>query len=300
MASTHIPKVSIGMPAFNSASTIGSAIESLLQQSFDDFELIVSDNASTDGTGKILQDYAARDPRVRVFHQPTNIGANLNYSAVVRLARGRYFKWASSSDWCAPDFLRLCAAVLDTRADVVLVYPRARLFQQDPANARDYEFDVDLQDSSPANRLARVVHDFRLNNAMNGLIRTDALRRTRLIEHYPSGDVVLMGHLALLGKLLLLPDALYYRRMEPETATSLMDAKAVERHHYPTATLRALFPNWKLHLGWLRVVLSVPMTWRERRRAIATVSRMCCWRWRDLIGDLAAAVRFFLPHPRRG
>ncbi len=116
---SSIPKISIGIPAYNSAATIGVCIASLLGQSFGDFELIVSDNASTDSTRDIVERLAQQDRRIRYVLQPENIGANQNYSYVARVARGEYFKWASSSDWCAPGFLEKCLTSLDQNRDAV-------------------------------------------------------------------------------------------------------------------------------------------------------------------------------------
>jgi glycosyltransferase involved in cell wall biosynthesis len=96
--SRDAPTVTVGMPAYNAAPWIGASIESILGQSFRDFELVISDNASTDATFAICQRYASADARVRVIANPHNIGANRNYVAVLRASRGRYFKWASSND----------------------------------------------------------------------------------------------------------------------------------------------------------------------------------------------------------
>ncbi len=107
------PRISIGMPCYNSERWISPAIESLLGQTFEDFELIVSDNASSDGTWDIVQRYAASDDRIRPYRNPENLGASANFNRVFELARGPYFKWASSNDWCAPGLLDACHDALD-------------------------------------------------------------------------------------------------------------------------------------------------------------------------------------------
>ena len=141
--SRDAPTVTVGMPAYNAARWIGAAIESILGQSFRDFELIISDNASTDDTLAICQRYASADARIRVVANPQNIGANRNYFAVLRAARGRYFKWASSNDLCAPTFIEKCIAALEREPSAVLAAPRTWLFQESPADATPYERDVD-------------------------------------------------------------------------------------------------------------------------------------------------------------
>jgi glycosyltransferase involved in cell wall biosynthesis len=295
-----IPKISVGMPAYNSSATIGNAIESLLEQSFADFELIVSDNASTDSTRDVVEGYGSRDSRIRYVRQPVNIGVNPNYSHVVRCARGEFFKWSSSSDWCAPRFLERCLKVLQAHDDTVLVVPRTRLFRGSPATSEDYPSDIELLDDLPSARLKHLNSHLALNNAMNGLIRMSALARTRLLGPYMSADVVLMGHLALLGKFRLVDERLFYRRMEKATATALQDAATVLAQHYPEAGAHTLFQGSKQQVQWVRAALTAPMPLGERLRCLAYVAKMCYWKREAYLQDLRGAwyylARRILPH----
>ena len=284
---TRSPRVTVGIPAYNAERYIEATIESLRNQSFDDFELIVSDNASSDGTADLVAAIAARDPRIRLVRQTRNIGANMNYSGLVALARGEYFKWGSSSDWCAPTFLECCVGVLDRSPDVVLACPSTQLFESSPDDAVEYPYDLSAMESSAVERFWHVAQGMRLNNVMNGVVRTGALRRTRLIEHFPGADKILIGHLALLGKLALLPDRLFYRRMAAATATKLMSSDRVRLHHYPTRTSRSLLPTWRTYFSWTQVVLAAPLSSSERRRALAFVLRMCFWDRASLLRDVA-------------
>src|SRR6266508_180906 len=92
------PLVSIGMPVFNGQRFIRQALDSLLSMDYPNFELIISDNASTDGTAEICQDYAARDRRIRFYRNAKNEGAFGNFARVLALARGNYFMWAAHDD----------------------------------------------------------------------------------------------------------------------------------------------------------------------------------------------------------
>lgn len=286
------PRVTIGMPVYNGAPTIEASMASLLSQTFGDFELIVSDNASTDATAAVVQAVAARDPRVRYVRQAINIGANGNYSYVAQVARGEYLKWASASDWCAPTFLERCVQALDAYPDAVLAAPRTCLFEGSPADGADYAHDIEVLDDTPSARLVHLNRAIQLNNAFNGLIRLSALRRTRLVEPYQQADMVLMGRLALMGKYLLVDERLFYRRMEPATSTALQDADAVRRHHYPTPTPRSLFQVWKRHAGWFRAALETPMPAGERRRVLTYLARHLVWDRRALASDLGGAWRY--------
>lgn len=286
------PSLSIGMPAYNSARTLRASIDCLLEQTFRDFELIISDNASSDGTWGIIQEYANRDARVVALKQPENIGANGNYSAVFKAARGRYFKWASSNDWCDPDFLARCVAHLDAHPDVALVAPRTRLFTESLADATNYARDVPFDQPDALGRVMGVCRQLALNNVLNGVVRTEVLALTRLIDHYPGADVVLVGHIALLGKIVLLDEHLFYRRMDGQTATQLMSREALHKHHYPRKTARSLFPTWRLMAGWVHAVWSSNLSVRDTRLALAWVARMAYWRRTDLNRDLLDAVAY--------
>src|SRR5579872_4758271 len=107
------PRVTIGVPVFNGEAFVAETLKSLLNQTFTDFEIVISDNASTDGTGQICQTYAARDPRIHYYRSDVNRGAAWNHNRVFELAKGEYFKWNSADDLCAPEFLARCVASLD-------------------------------------------------------------------------------------------------------------------------------------------------------------------------------------------
>ncbi len=288
----RVPLVSIGMPAYNRAGTLRSAVDSLLAQSFGDFELVISDNASTDATWSIITEYMKLDTRVRGVRQASNIGANANYSAVFCAARGTYFKWASSNDWCAPTLLRRCVEVLDSDASTVLVAPGTRLFQKVIADFVDYGADIACVQDDPVARFAHVDTHLALNNAVNGLVRADVLRRTSLVEHYPGADIVLVAQLALFGRIRLLSEPLFYRRMDEATATRMMSARALHRHHYPVNTWRSVLPSWRLAWGWTRAALSGHLSFTDNARALLWVVRRTYWKRAQLGRDLLDVVRY--------
>lgn len=289
---SRAPVISIGVPAYNAGTHIRAALESLLAQTWADFELIISDNASTDGTRDIVEEYRRRDRRIRYERQSLNLGANANYSWVARRATGEFFKWSSSSDWCAPTFLECCVRALHAYPDAVLAVPRTRLFQRVPEMSCEYEGDIEVLEESPSARFRNVMSNLALNNAISGLIRTQALRTTSLIQPYRGADVILMGHLALLGKFRLLNDALYFRRMEPSSSTVLQSDTEVWVHHYPYPSARMLMQNSRWHLGALRAVLTTPMSLAEHLRSLAFMARMCRWDRRFLADDLRQLWRY--------
>lgn len=290
--SRDAPTVTVGMPAYNAAEWIDAAIESILGQSFRDFELIISDNASTDATLAICQRYASADARIRVVANAQNIGANKNYFAVLRAARGRYFKWASSNDVCAPTFIEKCVAALERDPSAVLAVPRTWSFEQSPADAGPYERDIDLLATAPAARFITMQSAIGLNNALNGVIRCDALARVSPVGTFTGADMVLMSELALLGKWLLLEDRLFYRRMSSSTASTLKSKQDAERHIAPTP-LR--WQRWRYQFALLRATRLVRFASRDWFQAMNYALRSFVWARSSLAGE---ALRELRPHPR--
>ncbi|EIJ43129.1 glycosyl transferase [Beggiatoa alba B18LD] len=120
-ASTQ-PTVSIGLPVYNGEKYLANAIELLLQQTFTDFELIISDNASTDKTAKICQEYANRDRRIIYFRQLENIGVVANFEFVLQKAQGEYFMWAAHDDEWSENYIESLVNTLSKYPDVDIVY----------------------------------------------------------------------------------------------------------------------------------------------------------------------------------
>lgn len=218
------PKVSIGLPVYNGEDYIEQAISTLLRQSFSDFELIISDNASKDGTRAICERFAADDPRVRYSRVNRNLGAAPNYNRIVPMARGSYFKWAAHDDRCLPRFLEACVKALDEDPSVVLAYPATIVIDKHGDALRTYRDGLDLPQAEPQARFAGYIkqnylHRRGMCNPIFGVVRMNALRRTRLIQDFLASDRSLLGHLALLGRFRELEDPLFERRIHMGTST---------------------------------------------------------------------------------
>jgi glycosyltransferase involved in cell wall biosynthesis len=114
---SELPLVSIGMPVYNGARYIRRALDSLLAQDYEKFEIIISDNASTDQTPKILEQYASKYPHLRIYTQLENVGAEENFIVVLKLARGEYFMWAAHDDYWLPTFVSTLVNELNNHHD---------------------------------------------------------------------------------------------------------------------------------------------------------------------------------------
>lgn len=207
-----MPRVSIGLPVYNGERYLDAALESLLAQTFSDFELIVSDNGSTDATGEICRRYASLDRRIRYHAEERNLGAAWNYNRVFRLASGKYFRWAAHDDLVGPELLRRCVDVLDREPTVVLCYPKTAVIDGDGNVMGLFEDGLDLGEETPHGRLRQLVRRINLANAIFGLARRETLARTGLIGPYIASDIVLLMEIALYGKFRELPEHLFFRR----------------------------------------------------------------------------------------
>ena len=214
----HSPTVGIGMPVFNGERFIAEAIESFLAQTFEDFELVIVDNHSTDGTSEICQSFASRDPRVRYIRQRQNYGLNYNFNSAFRLTSGKYFKWAAYDDVCAPEFLARCVEVLDSDPSVALAYPEMPWIGETGARLepRRRAFDPSaLQMTSSddaAERFTATMHNFWYTEHLDGLIRASALAETRLYQDHFMADHILLSELCLYGRFHRIPEPLLFLR----------------------------------------------------------------------------------------
>jgi hypothetical protein len=212
------PTVSIGLPVRNGATFVAEAIESILAQTFADFELVISDNASTDRTPEICRGYAAADRRIRFYRQETNIGAAPNFNLVFHRSSGKYFKWAAHDDLIRPTYLERCVAALEADAEAVLCQPVIEIV--DGAGEREiYDhgaFGTGLPRQS--DRLAARLRARRCTEVF-GVIRRDALHGTALIADHVGADRTLLIELALRGRFLTVPEILFVNRDHPERFT---------------------------------------------------------------------------------
>lgn len=246
------PLVSIGLPVYNGGERIAGALNSILRQSFTDFEVVIVDNASTDDTRAICRDYAQRDRRICYFRNVTNIGVNPNHDRVFEYSHGKYFAWFADDVEYAPDTLARCVAEIEraSATPLVLVHPRCQIIRDGRPLSLAEQKSIASNSPRPWRRLAVVLSKVGLVNQLFGLIRAEVLRKTRLNGLYASSDYVLLAELAMQGELREIPEVLVRRRIDSNRGTA-----AVHRD------LQA----WKAWLGAARSrSLADALPYRER------------------------------------
>lgn len=212
-----LPRVSFAIPVRNGERFLGRALDSLLAQDFDDFEIVVCDNASTDKTPEVMRRYAERDRRVRCALNEEDIGQIENFNRVYELSRGEFFRWMGADDWLEPAYARKCVAVLDTRPDAVGVTTQWR-FMDDAGRIESIDVPGPRVDApTPYQRLCLTLRLLQnpqalLFDPIYSLIRRDALQRTGLLPINPWTDRLLAIELCLLGSFCHLDDCLSTRR----------------------------------------------------------------------------------------
>ncbi|MEM1190846.1 MAG: glycosyltransferase family 2 protein [Pseudomonadota bacterium] len=215
--------IAVGIPVFNGEQWLEESLDSILSQTFPDFEVFIADNASTDRTREICLRYANADPRVRYHRHPRNLGALRNYNAVFEETHSQYFKWASCSDICKPHLLERCLEVLETREDVVLAYAKTMLFSTMGDVKQRYYQNLNLEYDSPSHRFA-VAADWLegLNNAYNGVWRRSAMESLMPYRESRGYDINFMLEMALRGKFVEVPEVLFHRRYETQSTGDLL------------------------------------------------------------------------------
>jgi len=288
------PLVSIGIPVYNGAKYLKETLDSILSQTFTDFEVIVSDNASTDSTREIVESYAAKDSRIRYYRNAENIGAAPNYNRTFELSRGKYFRWHAHDDLIAPTYLEKCVAVMELDSGIVLAHARTQVIDE---KSQPFEFTLKPDGSasysaSGANGLAYFygvdVYDRKLDSpnaplrfygATNirwcyeifGLMRADALRRTKLQENFYGTDLTLLVEMAALGRFYIYREPLFLNRRHPEQSTSL---STKQRHKWNNGKNAMKMPVRMMRLrGYLRAIHQSDMTARERLMAYGYLVR---------------------------
>ena len=214
-------RVIIGMPVFNGEKYLEETLDSILNQTFTDFEFIISDNASTDRTQQICLEYAAKDNRLRYFRNDRNLGAPDNFNRVFSLSKSEYFKWASYDDVLAPEYLQKCVSILDKDPSVVLCHSRVGVIDEN-SNLIGNCDNRKLTKTSSWKAHERFGDLISIRNScwtFFGVIRTDALAKTPLHGNYIAADRNLLAELGLMGRFHEIPEHLFFRRDHPETYT---------------------------------------------------------------------------------
>ena len=289
---TTTPRVlSIGLPVYNGERYLGESLDSLLAQTYRHFELVISDNASTDRTQEICQSYVSRDPRVRYFRSPVNIGAPQNYRRAFELSSGPYFKWHTSDDVVAPDFVERCMDAITADAGIVLAYTKSRLVDEQGGYLSDVDQAIALASSSASARFRQVHANLGFCNVIYGVIRRDVLLRTAGLGAYVNSDLILIAELALHGRLHEVPAVLFSRRMHGAAYSSQQSVEAKLKFYNPQSRRRVALMGTRSLWEYGRAVRRSPVPIAEKLRLGVYLLRVMNWQRADLMREMWEASR---------
>src|SRR5215510_8210447 len=233
-----MPKLSIGIPVFNGQKFLPELLDSLVAQTFRDFEILICDNASSDRTPQICSEYEQRDPRIRYIRNERNLGAIANFNRVFELSTAPLFKWAANDDLYHEAYLGTCVSLLEENPDIVLAHTGSAFidekseplpFEQetgsfiDPKTGRRYWADVPSIGDTPVaiNRFWHVLTRARWGTHMFGVVRREILQQTSLLPNFGGSDRAMLAELALLGRFRCASERLFLKRLHANVSSAL-------------------------------------------------------------------------------
>jgi len=286
MTGPQVPRLSIGLPVYNGEEYLAESIEALLGQTYEDFELIITDNASSDGTEDICRRYEAKDSRIRYHRLPRNIGAAPNHNHVFTLARGELWKWASHDDLYGRDLLLRCIEALDERPDVVLAHAGTAVI--DGSSHIKVPFDYRIATDSPHAPLRfRSLLFEPGGDDFYGVMRSDVLRRVAPHDSYHHADRTFVAEIALHGPFYQVPELLFFRRDHPtraERANPTIPTRCanLDPRRAGQSTVRLLGEYvW----GFVAAVRRAPLTSSQRRECYRYLGQWLASRMRPGAGE---------------
>lgn len=290
--SHRTPTISVGMPVYNGERYLMQAIECVLAQTFGDFELLISDNASTDTTEAICRDHAARDARITYIRNATNIGAARNYNQLFERSQGRYFRWFNADDLSKPTLHQRCLDALLAQPDASVAYGKTEKVDGTGRLIAVYEDRLDLRQDSAAERFFEALRVVGLINVHYGLMRREAVRRTSLMGSgtFPAADVNLVIELALQGKIIEIPEVLFYRRIHDEAFSGGRTDVTAHTQFWLGRDVPFVMPTFKKFLAYWRAIERAPASRSDKRAMKRHMLRRLLWARSDLMREALAVL----------
>lgn len=287
---TSTPRLSVGLPVYNGETFVDQCVESILAQTFGDFELIICDNASTDGTIGRLEHWQAVDSRVRVHRASQNRGAAANFNWAFALSSAPYFKWCAVDDLMEPDLFRLCVEALDSVPEAALAYSGAvdidetgQVLGEIYDNNADYAFESD----DPVLRFKDLVCRIHSCIAVFGVIRRSVLLETSVIGPYAASDKVLLAEIGLKGRLVRVHDKLLLHRQHARRSVTENPTLRQRLQWFNPMHKGLAFPYFRLLGAYSRAAVKNNLRAKCRILCLVQVARWVYWRgWRGLVDDM--------------
>ena len=207
------PTVSVGLPVYNGGNLLTQAIESILSQDFQNIELIISDNCSTDNTEEICLKYQTMDKRIKYHRLEENLGALKNFLNVFGLSNAPYFMWASHDDMREQTFVSKCLEKIESDPSIALVYPQTKVLDANSKFIGIAKDHLNTDQGNPIERFRHLIWEIGMCNMFYGLYRTSMLKKVRAWDKSLFVDNLILAEISLLGKIVQIDDVLFVRRL---------------------------------------------------------------------------------------
>jgi glycosyltransferase involved in cell wall biosynthesis len=302
---TPLPMLSVGLFVYNGEPFIKESLDSLLGQTFRDFELIISDNGSTDRTQEICEQYAKLDSRIRYYRQEKNMGAGWNIRRVFDLGSGKYFKWAACDDLCALEFFQKCIDVLQQDPSIVLAHSRTRVIDRDGNFLENYDWPLKADSHNVVGRFREMLLNDHMCYQIFGIIRRDALLRIPPQGSFVNSDGVLLSQLSFLGKFYEDPEYLFTSRRHETQSSKTLPVRVKQRRFRltnrfgtlpcpewwdPQKAKRITFPEWRQLREYFLSIFRAPIGPMRQLRALGLLAPWIVKHFRRMIKDLVVAA----------
>jgi glycosyltransferase involved in cell wall biosynthesis len=284
------PKVSVGVPVYNGERYLAQCLDSILAQSYPSFELIISDNGSTDSTESICRRYAAADSRIRYTRYEKTRGVTWNFREVVHLSSGEYFLWMASDDSISSDYIERCLKVVESDTQVVLCYSQAVIMDENGTPVKHEDQHLDADSIYPEARFRQLIRMDHNCGALFGLMRADVLKRTPIHGDFADSDRCVLAELALYGRFHHIPEFLFSHREHPQRVTRMFPSRqqrAFKLHEKPPLMV---FPHFRQFWEYVFAIWRAPLSWGQRFRCWLQMMRWVRENARRLLHDLRFAL----------
>lgn len=291
MMSVTNPMITVGVPVYNGERYLEQTLQALRNQDCESYEVIICDNASTDGTEEICRRYCAADDRFSYLRNDRNRGVPFNWNRALSISRAPLFTWNSADDIAEPGHLSGAVAALAANADAILAFPRVLMIGSDgqdlgPMDDQNLRFDV----VDPSERLSEFLRRRAYQViGFGGVIRTSVLRDIGGLPAFYGGDIVLGSALSLTGPFVQIPQRLYRARRHDEQTNKLQGADVMQQIHAytPDRKVRVAFPQWALNRHLFVAVGRAPISGGQKcRSALVMLRYWTIVNWRFLPFDV--------------
>jgi glycosyltransferase involved in cell wall biosynthesis len=300
------PLVSVGLFVYNGERFLEETLHSILDQTFTDFELIISDNASTDRTGEISEAYAKRDHRIRYYRSEKNMGAGWNVRRVCELATGKYFKQAAVDDLLEPDFLRRCVEILESDPGCVVAYSATKEVDENGIFVKNYVEPMKADSNDPIARFREMLLIPSWSYEIFGVMRMSALRQIPPQGSYVSADKVLLARMSLLGRFHEIPERLFISRHHSGQSIKTLPVRLKQSRRFrltnrypalpapewwdPTKTRAISFPEFRQLFEYFLSIYRCPLGASQKLRCFPILLAWIRMHSRHMLKDLLIAA----------